>query len=483
MKNKYINLFLIFVLAGLIYVWTLPFEINYFDDFFLLIDNKEKIDNLSQIGEIFSEDVFFSADNFYYRPLLNVSFLLDTLIGGGLIWVYRISNILLHALATYLVLLVLMKLGASLTRARFLSLIYLAHPALVSISAWIPGRNDSLLTVFTLASFLFFLKFLQERNNNNILLMALFFLLALLSKETAIFIPFLFILYLLLINKEKLNRYESFSFIGSFILPIVIWALLRTIAIDASVGTLGFLAQGVIFFSPFLLISLGKFFLPFNLHSFSLLAGNTIIYGLIAMAFLGVAVYLKKIKKNYLAFGLSWFILFLIPATFGISPHLTRQLLLLEHRLYLPFIGLLIILASWQGVFTKNKQLRLGLGVGLIATLSIYSFMRLSPYQNKITYWQDAYNSARGSSLVTKNLASMYLIDGFNEEAETYYQEALELNPYELLVHYNLGLIRISNQEYDLAETEFRQELMVNPLYSQAREGLNQLLIMKKGIR
>ena len=75
--------FILVVLGFVLYSQILSFDLTYLDDNTLIIDNWEIISNLRNIPLAFSSDAFFSGTNFYYRPLLNVSFMLDALWGQG----------------------------------------------------------------------------------------------------------------------------------------------------------------------------------------------------------------------------------------------------------------------------------------------------------------------------------------------------------------------------------------------------------------
>ena len=46
-----------------------------------------------------------------------------------------------------------------------IALIFILHPVNISAISWIPGRNDTLLTIFILTSFLQWIKYLKSGNN------------------------------------------------------------------------------------------------------------------------------------------------------------------------------------------------------------------------------------------------------------------------------------------------------------------------------
>ena len=153
MFKKFHPYLLIILIGILLYVWTAFFDFSYFDDQALIVENSEIIGDVSNVGRLFVDDAFFSEQNFYYRPLLNLSLMLDMQVSGILPWFFHLTNSGLHILAACLLFAVLIKLHTSRGRALWLSLFILIHPALVQAVAWIPGRNDSLLAIFILSAF------------------------------------------------------------------------------------------------------------------------------------------------------------------------------------------------------------------------------------------------------------------------------------------------------------------------------------------
>jgi hypothetical protein len=95
--------FWIVLLVFLIYFQTLFFNFTYFDDDILILNNQKFISRLDNILPSFKEDVFLSVFDIYYRPILNVSFIIDAQFGDTGPFVYHLTNILIHALAAGLV--------------------------------------------------------------------------------------------------------------------------------------------------------------------------------------------------------------------------------------------------------------------------------------------------------------------------------------------------------------------------------------------
>ena len=148
--------FWIAVVGFLLYARTVLFKFVYLDDNSLILDNFFFIRRLSNIAAAFRNDVFISSSfaDAYYRPLLTTSFILDAQLSGQSPVLYHLSNIIYHIIASMLVYKLFKTLKIKKDTSLILALVFVVHPVLTQAVAWIPGRNDSLLTIFFISSFL-----------------------------------------------------------------------------------------------------------------------------------------------------------------------------------------------------------------------------------------------------------------------------------------------------------------------------------------
>lgn len=482
--------YLVIIIVGLIlYAGTIFFDFSYFDDNALILDNYQIISNPANFGKLFTNDVFFSDSNFYYRPLLNVSLMFDAQISNIYPWFYHLSNVLLHILTAVLLLIVLQKLGAKKIRALWLSLFFLVHPALVQAVAWIPGRNDSLLAVFMLSCFLFFLKFLESPRVFNYLMSLLFFILALFTKEAAVIIPVIFTIYYLLLSDKKIKKADIFMFIFGGLAVLFFWIMMRRLAIDGELGGLWSVIVSFVYNAPAVLIALGKFLFPFNLSIMPILKETSAWYGILAVVIFTFLSLTKKIKKTWLMFGLTWFLLFLLPSFVSPNPEEFHYLLLLEHRLYLPFLGLIFIFINFnlfntnttQGI--KFKKIVNIFPVIVLIIFIIISFNHLPNFKDRLSFWEFATSKSESNSFAYNNLGAMLYLESRINEAEEIYKKALQINPNTKMAYNNLGVIYLDRREFDLAEEVLKKELEINPGYDRALYNLEYLHLLRSQIK
>ncbi|MFA6995335.1 MAG: hypothetical protein WC249_02900 [Patescibacteria group bacterium] len=475
--------FIIFALGFLLYSQTLFFDLTYLDDNTLILDRQNVLADYKNIATIFSTDAFFSGTNFYYRPLLNLSFMIDAQFGGHHYFVYHLDNIILHIISVILVFVLLSEILTKKSLAFFLSLFFLVHPALTQAVAWLPGRNDSLVAIFILAAVLSLISFSKRPRLLSLLAYTSFFFLALLTKETAILFPLLVLAYFLSIGRrdQTQNTDRILIFVFSFLAGFI-WLIMRSLAFSKeNVGILS-AAWSIINNLPNALVMGGKMILPFNLSVLPVSADSTLIYGIVALALLTIVLFFSRRKRyDYLFFGTVWFLVFFLPP-FAIS---NSAPYLLEHRLYLPLIGFLIILAEIDWIKEANWQNRKVLlaGTMLLIFFSILTLVQSRNFYDPMTFWQAAVKTSPHSPLAQKNLGVMYYFSGDYIQAINHDALALGLNPQEPMVHNNLGVIYMDQKKYREADKEFKSELEVNPGYDKTLDNLQTLYYRQKPLR
>lgn len=474
------------VLIGfLIYFQILSFEFVYFDDDLLIINNQEFISDISNIIESFKEDVFISFFDVYYRPILTISFIIDAQFGGLEPFVYHLSNIIIHLLSSCLVFILLLKLKYKRELAFFFSLIFIIHPVLSQAVGWIPGRNDSLLAIFLLPAFIFFLNFIETKTARRwfyFLLHLLFFILAIFTKETAIFILPIIILYLIFIYKERLFSSNKILLISGWLLVFICWFFLRKGSMENPlIMNIGEMIQSSIVGLPAAIQYIGKIIFPFNLAVFPIMVDTTFIYGLVATILIIALVIISKNKRiNFIIFGLLWFILLILPTLiFSRSVAIPT---FLEHRMYLPMIGLFIILLETNLIknLTYHRKKLLTVGIVTVLLFSVINFIHSKNFNDRLTFWENAANNSPHSGFVQRELGYIYYLDNRINEAKKQFEKSLELNPKELLAHYHLGNIYLNKNMLEEAAAEYKKELEIDPLFDNALFNLA-LVYFKQG--
>ncbi|MFZ1019909.1 MAG: tetratricopeptide repeat protein [Minisyncoccia bacterium] len=484
------------VLAGfgfILYFQAFFFGFSYLDDNVLILGNQTFLSNINNIFWSFGTDVFhlFNSSAFYYRPLLTISFILDYQIGGASPFIYHFVNVLLHILAACLLFIFLKKLDYKKELAFLFSFIFLIHPVMTQTVAWIPGRNDSLLAIFLLLTFIFFVKYVREEKNRNLFWSLFFCGLAFFTKESGILIiPIIFFYFYFIYQKQnkeagsekkKAWRQSFYFFIGSIGLAGV-WAGLRYLVLRNSTGiTLPEMIKSVFFNLPAVIQFLGKIFLPFNLSVLPIMQDTTFVYGIIAAILLFLLIFFTKNKRwNFILLGFGWFLAFLLPSF--IRPNTSLVADFIEHRLYVPIIGIFIVLLETdfiRKIDFKKRSAQIAIGFLLILFCAI-TLIHSRSFADKMAFWKDAVAHSPHYPLAHRNLGAMDYLAGDLADAEKESKIALALNPTEQMAHNNLGLIYAEENKFDQAETEYKMELANNPYYDDAYYNLGILYWQEK---
>jgi hypothetical protein len=179
-----------------------------------------------------------------YRPLTIFLFAIQWAIGAGAAWVFHAVNVVLHAAASVLVLLLLRRLTTP-AGALAGSLTFAVHPVHTEAVANVVGQGELLAAIGVLAACIVFV----DRAGVGISLrrtaaLAGIFTLALLSKEGAIVLPFLIVLMDLALGRVSLRPRAIAAYcrhigrlIAAFGIVVAAYLLVRTQVLGSLTGT------------------------------------------------------------------------------------------------------------------------------------------------------------------------------------------------------------------------------------------------------
>jgi protein O-mannosyl-transferase len=453
---------ILFLLIFAVYGQSIFFDYSYFDDQHLILNNADILAR-ANIEEIFLNDVFFSFNSFYYRPLLTWSLVLDWHLGSGSINFFHFSNLIYHFFAVCLLFYLLRLSSVKKDLAFLLILIFSVHPVLAQAVVWVPGRNDSLLAIFVFLSLIFFNDFLEKERRRDLIFLWLSFLAALLTKESAVFLPPLALGWAVVFKKEHLNRFKVLMVSAGVLAVGFIWYLARRLVIDNN-ATYS-LWQSVLdnLLAPFLFLS--KVFWPFNLSVYPIAHDISYWPGVIILLIILLLVYRQKFRNwSQIFFGFIWFYSLLLFSSLRPDGEAARNFM--EHRLYLPMLGFLLMLAYLKlPSYLLKSKIAKGIVIVLILFLAFLSFKHSLHFKDRFSFWQQAVSSSPSSALAHRNLGAMYYLEGDLNQAEILFKKSLDLNEQELMANNNLGAIYLDRGELDLAEYHLKAELEVNPNY------------------
>jgi uncharacterized membrane protein YecN with MAPEG domain len=286
------------ILIVLVFGRSLTYEFTYADDTQLLVVNQEFLGNLANIPRLFSTDVFISMSNsnVFYRPLFNLLFMIELQFEKNGTWLFHLTNILLHLGCSLALYFLFKELRIPRLTAGMAACIFCVSPISTSAVVWIPGRNDTLLTLFILSSFLFFLRWMETKKTWQFICHWFLFLLALLTKESAVFFPLLCLSYGFYVRRENPGRGKIILIIVTYAIAAAVWIALRSLVHQThEIHYEGVqLISGWLKNLPALALYFGKILFPFNLSVYPNFEDHSLILGGISIVLIIVLMLVKQ---------------------------------------------------------------------------------------------------------------------------------------------------------------------------------------------
>lgn len=447
----------------LLYGKTATYDFTNFDDDLIISENAEYFKNEAKFLDFFTKDAFLDEETktSFYRPLQNLMFWFEIKLAGDTKpYVFHFVNVLLFALLVCAIfnLFLLLKIPEKLS---FLgALLFLAHPLFTLSVAWIPARGDLLIALFAVLSTNFFIRFINSLITKDLLLTILFFALALFSKETAVMLPFIFLLYFYLMQPQHKIKKQHFVLGVSMFVVGVCWFLLRSQA--TAIDSQGTHIQG--FFAGFrtLPTAIGQFFIPFEQAPMPVFTTTKIVLGIVNI-FLLFFIFVKNKSMTWknATFYVMWCLLFLLPTFLFTSAHFPY----LDHRFLLPLIGVLGFVLYWISTFWKNNQKIIqATFITLIIIFSIITFGRTSAYENSEVFYTTVIKHNKQSAVAYYNMAKILEKKEKYKEAISNYTRAINLNSF-YQYYADRGLLLGKMGDLQNAIKDFDQTIALNKNY------------------
>ena len=389
----------------------------------------------------------------YFRPLTALTYWWDGFLWQGNPGGFHLTNILLHAAVSILVLQVARHLLLPGPGALLAGLLFAVHPIHVEAVAWVQGRVDLLSATGVLLALLLGLVGAEAARGRKLLCwvasaMALF--LALLAKEVAVVTPVLTALVLAgEPGRGGWRRVQAcLPLLGLQGSAFLIYLGLRAATLGSpSLGLLGGppLGDRVLLSLGVIPVYLRLLFWPLALnpkHPFSPPAGlmdANVLMGAALLVALGVLALTWGMRMPGLRLGLAWLALAWLPAS-NLIP--IRGFVVAERYLYLPSVGFSIALAGAVAAIVTLEERRRKALFAAVATM-FFTLGCLSTAQAGI--WRDP---------------------------RTFYEGLVRLNPDSVLAHNNLGAVYLGLGDEPRAKEEFREALRLQPGHAGALSNL-----------
>jgi protein O-mannosyl-transferase len=436
-----------------------------------------------------------SATQQYY-PLLHSAFWLEHHIWGDAVLGYHLTNVVLHAISAYLVVLLVKRL--SLPGAWLAGLIFALHPVCVEAVAWISEQKSALSGVFYLAAALTYLSFDRTRRKPQYFLALGLFVLALLSKTVTATLPAA-LLVVFWWQRGRLAWRRD-------VLPLLPWlgvgasAGLLTAWVEISPQFIGAQGPEYALTLPQRLLLAGrvpwfyawKVLWPSNLMfiypQWNIDAGEWWQYLFpLGTAALAIALVLLARKNRGPLAGFLFFAGTLFPVLGFLNVYPFRYSYVADHFQYLAALGIIVPAASaltvLAGRISPGKIGAIALPALLLATLGAGTWLQSGIYRDYETLFRETLARNPGSALVHNNLGTILMLKpGGIPEALAEFEAAVRLKPDSPEYHVNLGLALAQTPgRLPDAITEYQTALGIDPDFYAAHLNLGLALVQVPG--
>jgi len=142
--------------------------------------------------------------------------------------------------------------------------------------------------------------------------------------------------------------------------------------------------------------------------------------------------------------------------------------LIYEHWLYLPLVGIFLILI-WLGIVLGKKynlkKILIGILIIFLIFLSVLTIKRNRDWHDQITFYNQTLKYAPASYRVINNLGMAYADEGEQNQAEEMYKRAINLDPSNPVAYHNLGNTYREMGKKDLAIENFQTAIKLDPKF------------------
>jgi protein O-mannosyl-transferase len=481
----------ILVITAALIVITLSVYMQVGNHPFQIIDDGDYItDNPHVELGITSNNIawaFTSIHSSNWHPITWLSHMADAQLYGMNPRGHHLTSVAIHTFNTLLLFYLLFRLTHAFWQSFFVAVLFSIHPLHVESVAWVAERKDVLSMFFMLITLLFYSEYVMKQKNMHYFVSLFFFILGLMAKPMLVTLP----IVMLLLDIWPLERYrhngiQSVHQISSTVIalikekiPFIFFALLScfiTIYAQHKGGSVASLAN-----IPFhlrienALVAyikyIGKTLWPHDLAILYPFPSTIPIWqstiSLSILFLLSAAAIWSVRSYPYVAVGLFWFIITLVPVI-GLVQVGAQSMA--DRYTYLPLIGIFIIIAWGGSDISKGMRHRQGI-LGMLTVTITFVLVAITWHQ--LGYWRDNISLYRhaikittgNNSLIHSSLADALMLRGKEniDEAILEYREALRLNPYNWLAHCNLGIALIDKGNIDEAILEYKEALRIVP--------------------
>ncbi|MGD9015193.1 MAG: tetratricopeptide repeat protein, partial [Candidatus Omnitrophota bacterium] len=468
-KTVFVSIALIAGLGFLVYANSLNGKFVWDDDF--LVKNNVYLKNWAHLPKIFTEDDGTGGGTKYnfYRPLRIVTYMIDYHLWKLDVRGYHFINIVLHIGVACCIYWLITLLFGDWLLALLAGAFFVIHPVHTEAVAYISGRTDPLSGLFILLCFIFYIKCSRLKSAKVYSLILISYVLALLSKESALILPALLLLYHFAFKvKIKFKNFLSVVSIAFIYIVLRLTVLVSSLPYSWNFTT-------VLQRTPGFFVAVTNYIrillLPINLRAvygdnlFNFTEPKAII-GCVILFLLLIYAFKRKMHNQLIFFSVFWFFIGLLPVC-GIYP---LAFYMAEHYIYLPSIGFFLIVAQviiYIYRVKKFKTFTTFFVSGLLVSYSCLTIRQNNYWREPIAFYKRTLRYVPRDYRMHNNLGKAYSAIGKQAEAIASFNKTLEINPGYVRAYNNLGNAYNAMGKKEQAIALYNKAIEINPEYAE----------------
>lgn len=479
-----------------------------YDDFKIIVENSF-IKEWRYLPKIFTKDYFSISGEMSYRPLVTISYFLDYAIWRLNPLGFHLTNVILHTVNSVLFYLFLRTILDNNKIVLLSIFFFITHPLLVETVNAVGYREDLLSATFLLVSLVCFIKsdaLLYRESGKKSRFIVYYaislaaYLCALFSKEMAITLPALLMLFVVFSDQKPwpaLARRFKGIYLGY--LAISLFYLIMRFVIFSNPALKAAYQPGGFWINAFTMITILVFYIKLSFFPLNLNADYVVplvTHPLEASSVLSIT-FLISISiifailcktRNMFACWMAWFFITLLPVM-NIIP---IGNIMAERYLYIPVMGFCVVKGILIYRITDRtlspraiplrQTVQLVLVTFMIGGYSVSIIGKNGSWRDELTLWTKTIMRSPNSYRAHCNLGNVYIESGLIERAQMEYQTALSINPNDASVHSNLGNVYSKQGFMDKASMEYREAIQLDKNYAPPHNNLGNIYFNRGSI-
>jgi len=315
---------------------------------------------------------------------------------------FHLLNVVTHSINGVLIFLLLSILFRSRTQAFWGSMFFLMHPLQVESVAWISEFRGLCSVFFSLLSLISIFRYLEKNTvvtfrsfvfSKQFIITSILFVLALLSKPSAVVLPFIAIVFVWCFYREHFKYIsKGLSVWLLFVIPVLL--------ITKYSQTNEFIYASISFWQRFFIAGNSLFFylckliFPYPLaacygYTPELITSNNFIYfSTFFCCVLAIILFIKRKSNPILFSSFAIITISVLPILGLISFEYQKHSTVADHYMYLGILGAVLLIPLIAESIKKHSYLKC-ISVGVLIVYLVLNIQQTSTWKNEFTVWDN----------------------------------------------------------------------------------------------